>query len=217
MSRPEIIFMLGLQKTGLGSLAMMLEKAGYYRTRSRAVSRTRKRILQDIASGKQPDLDAYFSGDTLFVDWPAPLLYTQAYQRFGLRARYVLSTRSSPEKWLKSLKTHSLTFQPRQGKHQIIYGSKYPHGHEQEHIDYYNKHNEKARNFFASQAVSDVFYEVTIEDASSVHNLFEFLNFEDLGLEHEHANTGQARLEKFSIRTKYNNFILQMQNILNRH
>jgi hypothetical protein len=209
VSRPEIIFAFGLQKTGLGSLAMMFEKAGYYRTRSRLASRERKRILQEIAAEKQPNLDAYFAKDTLFIDWPAPLLYRQAYQKFGGRARYILSLRSSPDKWIESLKTHSLTFQPRQSKHQIIYGSKYPQGHEKEHIDYYNEHNESARKFFANQNAGGLFCEVLIEDASSVRNMLTFLNLQDLDLAHEHANTGQARLEKFSIRKKYNNFVLK--------
>jgi hypothetical protein len=217
VSRPEVIFVLGLQKTGLGSLAMMFEKAGYFRTRSRLASRGRKRILQDVIAGKQPDLEPYFSGDTLFVDWPAPLLYRQAYQRFGDRARYILSMRSSPDKWIKSLKTHSLTFQPTQSKHQLIYGSKYPHGREQEHIDYYNSHVEAARNFFGHEKANDLFCEVLIEDASSVSNMLKFLRLEEADLKHEHANTGQARLEKFSIRKKYNGFVLKADQYLSRY
>jgi hypothetical protein len=214
VSRPEIIFAFGLQKTGLGSLAIMFEKAGYCRTRSRLASRERKRILREITAEKQPNLDVYFADDTLFIDWPAPLLYRQAYQKFGDRARYILSLRSSPDKWIDSLKTHSLTFQPRHGKHQIIYGSKYPQGRENEHIDYYNEHNELARNFFSSQNAGGLFCEVLIEDTSSVQNMLSFLNLQDFDLAHEHANTGQARLQKFSIRKKYNNFVLKVDQYL---
>lgn len=217
MSRPEIIFVLGLQKTGLGSLATMFEKAGYRRTRSRRASHVRNRTLENVLIGKEPDLGEYFSGDTLFVDWPAPLLYKDAYQRFGGRARYILSVRSSPAKWVESLKTHSLTFQPRQRKHQIIYGFKYPHGYEKEHAAYYDKHNEAARNFFASQNADDFFCEVLIEDTSSVRNMLKFLCLEDLELKHEHTNTGQARLSEFSIRKKYNNSILKVKQYFVRY
>jgi hypothetical protein len=213
MSRPEIIFVLGLQKTGLGSLAMMFEKFGYYRTRSRRASRVRNQTLKEVIGGQQPDLNAYFSDDTLFIDWPAPLLYKEAYRRFGDRARFILSMRSSPDKWVESLKTHSLTFQPGQNKHQIIYGFKYPHGHEQEHINYYEQHKEDVRKFFATQGVDHLFCEVCIEDTSSVKDMMRFLGFENVEFNHEHTNTGKHRLEKFFIRKKYNNFVIKINRL----
>lgn len=213
MPRPEIIFVLGLQKTGLGSLATMFEKVGYYRTRSRRASQVRNRTLKEVIAGKQPDLNTYFSGDTLFIDWPAPLLYKEAYQRFGDRARFILSMRSSPDKWVESLKTHSLSFQPKQNKHQIIYGFKYPRGHEKEHIDFYKKHNEEARKFFANQGTNDLFCEVCIEDTSSVQEMMRFLSLEDLEFSHEHTNTGKYRMKKFFIRKKYNNFVIKIDRL----
>lgn len=216
MSRPEIIFVLGLQKTGLGSLAAMFEKAGYYRTRSRKASHIRNEVLRNVTSGEQPKLDSYFSNDTLFVDWPAPLLYRDAYERFGPRARYILSMRSSAQKWLDSLKTHSLTFQPKQNKHQQIYGHKYPHGHEEEHIAYYERHNEAVQTFFYGGPAAELYCEVCVEDRSSVLNMLRFLDLEGQGLENIHTNSGKERLKKFSLRKKYNSYILKMRNALKR-
>ncbi len=213
MERPEIIYVLGLQKTGLGSLAIMFGKAGYTRSRSRRLSRMRKRILREVLTGNSPSLDEYFAGDTLFNDWPAPLLYKEAYRRFGDRARYILSTRSSPEKWVNSLITHSLTFSAGQRKHQLIYGSKYPHGREKEHIEFYNNHIRKVREFFAEQGAQHLLCEVTIEDEGSVQKMLRALGLENVGLAHEHRNTGKERLEKFSSRKIYNSLLVRMNGV----
>ena len=212
MSRPEIIYMVGLQKTGLSSLATMFSKAGYKRTRTRQHSRMLKRILMERLTGKSPNLDEYFTGDTLFADWPAPLLCREAYEHFGDRARYILSMRSSPEKWLDSLKTHSLTFSAGQSKHQLIYGAKYPHGREKEHIDYYNNHLSNIRRFFSENNAGHLLCEVCIENEELVRNLLERLGLPDADLSHEHRNKGKERLEKFSTRRVYNSVMIRMMN-----
>jgi hypothetical protein len=121
--------------------------------------------------------------------------------------------RSSPDKWINSLKTHSLSFQPKHNKHQIIYGFKYPHGHEQEHIDFYERHNEEAREFFRSQSANDLFCEVCIEDTASVQGMMRFLGLGDLQFTHEHTNTGKHRMKKFFIRKQYNNFVLKIDRL----
>jgi Sulfotransferase domain len=212
MSRPEIIYIVGLQKTGIGSLSTMFSKAGYKRTRTRKHSRMLKRILMERLTGKSPNLDLYFAGDTLFADWPAPFLYREAYERFGDRARYILSMRSSPEKWLDSLKTHSLTFSAGQSKHQLIYGSKYPDGREKEHIDYYNNHIKEVRKFFSEKHANHLLCETCIEDEASVQKMLEKLELGDADLSREHRNTGKARLEKFSTRKVYNSLMIRMIN-----
>jgi hypothetical protein len=208
MSRPEIVYIAGLQKTGLGSLATMLEKAGYYRTRTSRASKLRNKILKDVLSNGKPDLRAYFATDTLFVDWPAPLLYKEAFFHFGERAKYILSVRSSPEKWLNSLKTHSLTFSPGQWKHQLIYGAKYPHGHEEQHIEYYLNHIESVKAFFEGRDASHLLDEVCIEDEVSAKEMLRNIGITEGEIALEKVNTGEQRLEKFSMRKIYNGLIL---------
>ena len=63
------------------------------------------------------------------------------FRRYRGEARFVLSTRKSPEVWLRSLKRHSL----RNGGLNLrtkIYGYPFPHLNEQAHLDFYNRHND---------------------------------------------------------------------------
>lgn len=213
MTRPEIIYVVGLQKTGLGSLNAMFARAGYKRSRGRDVSRENKRVLRDYIDRKSPNADTYFRNDTLFVDWPAPLFYKEAFHRFGDRARFILSLRSSPEKWINSLKTHSLTVQPWRSKHRLIYGYRRPHGREKEHIEYYNNHAASVRKFFADNDAMHLLCEVCVEEPASVDRMLEKLSLSDAGLAHEHRNTGRERVEKFAMRTIYNRVAIRLDGL----
>jgi hypothetical protein len=83
-----------------------------------------------------------------FEDWPWPLLYKQLYTLYKNDAVYVLTTRITGSVWLQSLKNHCLNTDPDRPMRTLVYGYKYPHGYETEHLAFYENHNTNVRNFF---------------------------------------------------------------------
>jgi hypothetical protein len=74
-------------------------------------------------------------------------MYEQIDQHYP-DARFILTTRATPEKWYKSLCKMAVRMGPLTEFEQHIYGYAMPQGHRQEHLDYYNAHNARVRHYF---------------------------------------------------------------------
>jgi hypothetical protein len=163
------VFGLGLNKTGTTSLGISLSRLGF-----RHVS-CRRDLLQLYRAG---DLTAIFrvcDQYEAFDDWPYPLMYRELFDRYRDRARYVLTTRSTPERWLASLKSHALRTLPEAHCRKLAYGFDYPHGYEREHLALYESHNAAVRAHFQSAGASHLLLEVCWENGDGWPQLCRFL------------------------------------------
>ncbi|SEP99527.1 hypothetical protein SAMN05216548_102129 [Faunimonas pinastri] len=162
------VFGIGLNKTGTSTLGECLMTLGY-----RHVSFRSDMLGHWTRRHFTPILDETEKFDS-FEDWPWPLLFKEFYWRYGDRARFVLTRRSSPEVWVESLKKHSLNTHPDRPMRPVIYGYKYPHGREREHVAFYERHNAEARAFFAREA-PHLLLELCWEDGDRWDKLCAFL------------------------------------------
>lgn len=146
MSQRRKVFGIGLNKTGTSTLGACLTTLGY---RHQSYSSS---ALKAFVDGRIDAVVAMTAGFDSCEDWPWPLAWRELYAQYGDGARFVLTTRSSAEIWVDSLKRHSLNTHPTRAMRPLIYGHYYPHGYEAEHIAAYERHNQAVRDFFAREA-----------------------------------------------------------------
>ena len=139
------VFGVGLNKTGTTSLGQFLAKAGF------RLQEDSSMVKVNQALGGSPALLALAEDYSAFEDIPWPLVYRQCAERFP-SARFVLTTRASADEWFTSMYRHSFRTGPtRQRK--AVYGAYCPGDASREaYVNYYLKHNEEVRNFFANEA-----------------------------------------------------------------
>lgn len=180
------VFGIGLNKTGTTTLGICFEILGFSHLGFR-------RDL--LKAHRRGDLAAVFGAvdryDT-FEDWPYPLMYRELFERYGKSARFILTTRASPQIWLDSLKAHSLRTNPLSHSDPLVYGYDYPHGYEPEHIAFYEHHNSAVRAFFARRGGPDVLLEVCWELGHGWTELCAFLAVPAPALPFPHAYRGET-------------------------
>ncbi len=138
------IFVIGLNKTGTTSLGRALEILGYDRHKTYDLELTRA-----WSEGNFEPLFAVADRHNNLEDWPWPMTYEEMYARYP-NAKFILSTRSSPEVWFQSLCKHALRIGPSEYE-KIIYGHYMPHDFEDEYLAFYEEHNQSVLDFFASK------------------------------------------------------------------
>ena len=139
------VFGIGFNKTGTSSLGAALRRLGY-----KHVSHSSK-MLAAYEAGDFDRMIAETRNHDSFEDWPWPLIFRQFYAEYGDDACYILTVRLSAEAWLDSLKQHALTTNPDRPMRTVVFGHKYPHGHEATHIRMYEEHNRTVRAYFAAR------------------------------------------------------------------
>jgi hypothetical protein len=137
------VFGCGLNKTGTKTLGQCLQRLGF-----RHIS-CRRDLLAHFRAGDLKPVWAVADTHQSFEDWPWPLIYRELHERYGEESRFILTTRVSPDIWLRSLKAHSLKTSPGAHCRLMAYGYNYPHGAEAEHLEIYRRHNEAVRRYFA--------------------------------------------------------------------
>src|SRR5262249_13217459 len=136
------VFGIGLNKTGTSTLGECCRILGLRHTSYRSdMLLAYKEGNYDVILQETRRFDS-------FEDWPWPLLYKQLYNLYKNNAVYVLTTRITGSVWLQSLKKHCLNTDPDRPMRTLVYGYKYPHGYETEHLAFYENHNTNVRNFF---------------------------------------------------------------------
>lgn len=136
------VFGIGLNKTGTKSLRTALRRTGH-----RHYMPTRA-VVQAGLKGDLPVLIDAMNRHDSAEDWPWPLRWREMRAHYGRRARFILTRRVSAEVWLDSLRRWSLRTHPGSTIRRQIYGHDYPHGAEQVHLDYYNRHLDEVREAF---------------------------------------------------------------------
>ena len=176
------IFGIGLNKTGTTTLGQCGRILGL------RTSGCDKTLLKDYVSRNDfSRIIEKVSHYDLFEDWPWPLIYKQLDEIIP-GSKFILTTRSSEEKWLESLKKHSMRTPPVNHCRKLAYGFNFPHKHEKEHIEFYRKHNDSVRSYFDGRG-SD-FLELCWENGDGFEKLCDFLGYDVPDTPLPHANKG---------------------------
>lgn len=181
---------LGLNKTGTTTLARCLAILGYQRPLS-----CRPDLLAAYRRGQiEPVLDA-IEDCGYCEDWPYPLMYREIFERFGDRARYVLTRRRDAGRWLDSLKRHALRTNPDRNCRRLAYGYDYPHGAEAHHLRLYEQHNREVVEFFERRGARHLLLEVSWDADDGWQALCGFLGepIPDAGEQRGSADSGPYR------------------------
>ncbi len=132
---------IGLNKTGTKSLRGCLLHWGY------------NHFTFDLDSFHQyqrGDYDALWQTmrtHDSFEDWPWPLLYREIDAEFP-GTKFILTVRKNPKVWFASLCKMAVRLGPLTDYEQHIYGYAMPHGHKDEHIQFYEAHNQAVEAHF---------------------------------------------------------------------
>ncbi|CAH2395178.1 sulfotransferase [Mesorhizobium ventifaucium] len=161
------IFGVGLGKTGTKTLGTVLRGLGFNHApfRRDLVRAWHKKEYDKIFEF----IDQYDS----FEDWPYASMCSMLIERFPY-ARFILTRRSSPERWLSSLKKHALTGVPFKNIRKLVLGQTYPFGQDARLIQIYTEHNARVRKML----VGKPFLELCWEEGDGVEKLAEFLGMD---------------------------------------
>ncbi len=181
MTKSKVIG-IGFHKTGTTTLGNCLRILGYNH-----ISCNREAFLL-YHSGEIKALLKLMEYFDSFEDWPWPLIYKEAYERFP-ESKFILTTRIDEEKWYQSLAKHvdrwSDTHFPYR---KYVYGYEDPRENKELHVATYLRHNREVREFFADKPGS--FLEVCWEKGHGWKELSGFLGVDPGDNPFPHANKG---------------------------
>ena len=177
------VFGIGLNKTGTKTLRLCFEHFGFRHT---SVNRE---LTHCVDRGELERVFEFAERYDSFEDWPWPLIYRQLDARFP-GSKFILTTRESADKWLRSLKRHAPLTRTTECR-QIAYGYPMPHGHEVEHRAIYEHHNRAVREYFRHRRGD--FLEVCWEAGDGWKELCGFLGQEIPDIPFPHANPGSRK------------------------
>ncbi len=162
------IFGIGLNKTGTKTLGACLRHFGCRHTTF---------DLNDLRNFKkgqlQPLLDKLQHFDSC-EDWPWPLLFEVLDDHFP-EARFILTTRLSPNVWFESLCKHAEKTGPTEGR-LLAYGYAMPHLYRKSHLNFYLEHNQRVREHFRGR--EGKLLELCWEQGDEWMKLCEFLGWQ---------------------------------------
>ena len=162
------IFCIGLPKTGTTSLRALMksngvEEGSYYRQERDVFAHNYKKVLDNYDKGQ------YFSNDGNY------LMYKLAFEKYGFASRYILTLRKDSRLWFESLKRHTLYANPLRHKHYRMFGRFYANGFDQEHMEYYERHNAEVVRFFAERKASHILLTLRVDEPDAIEKLSQFL------------------------------------------
>lgn len=186
------VFGIGLNKTGTSSLRVALEHLGY------RVCGPRKDLLKAIRKGDFSGFDAVVETYDAFEDVPWPLVYQYLYERYGRDTKFVLTTRSSPEQWFKSIENHARTSGLMSQTWMLTYGTYRPFGRKREYIEFYQNHNKRVREFFKTRGEQHRLLELCFEQGQGWAELCNFLSKPVPEVPFPHANRTDPKRKLFN-------------------
>ena len=180
----EKVFGIGLNKTGTTSLRQALKQLGF-----RHLDRQPRLFKAWRAGDLAPILEAADAFES-FEDWPWPLIVPELLDRYGDRARFVLTLRRTPLAWVESLKRHAERTNPDHNPRRDIYGYDYPHGAEGAHIAFYHSHAAQIRHLFSRRGARHLLLECAWDAGDGWAELCRFLGRPVPHGGFPHANAG---------------------------
>jgi hypothetical protein len=190
------IFGIGLNKTGTTTLGLCGKILGY---RSTSCD---KGLLEDVTLRNDfTRVNATVGQFDLFEDWPWPLIYKELDLKFP-GSKFVLTTRKNADVWLDSFKKHAIKTNPSGHCRKLAYGYNYPHRHEQEHLEFYQRHNDSVRTYFSGRD-SD-FIEICWENGDGFEKLCNFLgrDIPDIPLPHANKESNNRASKSILLRNR---------------
>ena len=199
------IFGLGLPKTGTSSLRAIIRSKGI--EIGDQYSMQRREIFVNANYKKILD---YYDSATFFSNAGTYLMYQLAFEKYGASSRYILTVRKDSRLWFESLKRHSLYAHPIKHKHRRMFGRLYPHGFDEEHMAYYERHNADVVKFFSDRNASHLLLTLRVDEPGAVEKLSKFLGIDFNVKEFPKENVSSPDKPGFSNRLKKNyNMIVQ--------
>ncbi|MEB3265588.1 MAG: sulfotransferase [Cyanobacteriota bacterium] len=178
------VFGIGLNKTGTTTLQECGKILGY------RCSSCDRSLLDDVATrGDLSRVQRVVDQHDFFEDWPWPLIYRQLDHLYP-GSKFILTVRQSTDTWLRSLRSHALRTSPRRHCRKLAYGYNYPQGHEQEHLDFYERHNQEVRTYFQNRP--NDFIELCWENGDGFKELCTFLGCDIPQVPFPHANSARS-------------------------
>jgi hypothetical protein len=172
------IFCIGLSRTGTTTFNAVMTRLGFL---ARSGPSGLGLALYEL--DRFDDICAIIDKYDCLCDLPYPLLYEKLAARYP-DSLFVLTTRSSEDKWLESLRALNLRNGPTEA-FRIAYGCYEVAGHEDQLRDFYRGHNESARQFFAG---SKRFVEVCWEQGDGMQKIAGLLGIDAAGVSVPVAN-----------------------------
>lgn len=163
------VFGIGLNKTGTTTLGICMKKLGY-----RHLS-CKRSLLKLYRQGHVDQVLTYIDRFDSFEDWPYPLMYRELWARYGDSARYILTTRLSSKKWLRSIENQALYANPRKNCAKLAYGYHFVQNAPEAHLAFYEAHNAEVRKFFVELGRPDLLLELCWEKGHGWNELCDFL------------------------------------------
>lgn len=178
------IFGIGLNKTGTTTLGECAKILGL------SYIGCNKSLLEDyVLNNDFTNIKKHVNNHDLFEDWPWPLIYKQLDELYP-SSKFILTVRQSEQKWLNSLKSHSLNTSPTDHCRKLVYGKNYPHRNEQRYLDFYRKHNANVREYFKGR--DNDFIELCWENGDGFEQLCNFLHMAHPNVPMPHAASSQS-------------------------
>jgi len=159
------VFGLGFGKTGTSTLGTCLREIGY------SVYGADPKLTKKYRCGELNEIYKVSDEYDAFVDFPWPFLYEEMDNRYD-NVKFILTTRSSSEKWIESLKKHTDRNGPSEHK-KLAYNYRIPYEYEEEIQIQYENHNKKVRSYFKNR--SKDFAEVCWEEGDGWKKVCKFL------------------------------------------
>jgi hypothetical protein len=157
----------------------------------------RRDLLIEYRNGNAAPALSLIEQNESFVDWPFPLMYQEIFSRFGDRARYVLTKRASSADWLQSLKHHCLRTPPDEHCRTLAYGFDYPHGFEEFHLQFYERHNREVEVFFEMQRARHLLLDISWDAGDGWDKLCGFLGEPVPDVPFPHDNEGSTPIPEW--------------------
>jgi Sulfotransferase domain len=189
-TKPVKAVVIGLSKTGTSTLHHMLATLGY------RVCGPRKDLLGRVRQGEFSALDDILEAYDAFEDWPWPLTYRHVLERYGERAKFILTVRTSSDRWLASLKAHGLRADPTKSM-RLAYHYYRPFGREEQFREMYDRHNDEVRRFFSDQP--DRLLEFCLEKDDGWQKLCNFLGEPVPPVAVPHANQAAEQRKRLNV------------------
>ncbi len=176
------VFCIGLPKTGTTSIGKAFELLGYKHN-----AKTDCIIgCNSIIQGNYSYIIQEIKENDFFEDTPYHLIYE--WLDTTCEAKFILTTRLSPETYLESLKNEpdrKKTSILHQYKKLLLFGVHKVDGHEQLIMDTYEKHNSRVRDYFRDR---DNFLELCFEKGDGWPEICGFFNLPVPHTEFPHVN-----------------------------
>ncbi len=174
---------VGLNKTGTKTLGYYLKQWGF---QHKSFDLDAFNLYRD---GRFEELFDMMQPYDSFEDWPWPLMFREIDSNFP-DARFILTVRRSPEVWYRSLCNMAVRMGPLHKFEQHIYGYAMPQGHRDEHLQYYQEHNQAVVGHF--QERPSTLLKICWEKGDLPQKLADFLGLKVAETQPQHINRSPA-------------------------